>query len=188
MKKYLFLTATLLVSGFLHAQTSDDDIVIKGSRPTTMELTPRQVIDSLKKRFPNAKAVKYYQTPASAVKDGWSVTDDDNLEPGSTIDRYTLSFKRSDFKYYALFKADGTLIQSKYEQYGANLPSAVKTSLKQLAGTDYKDYTIVSRTFYRRRNEDKKTEYYEVKAVKKSDSKVTKTVILDPTGKVIKVR
>lgn len=184
MTKLLFIAAILIASTNLHAQ--DNEIVIRGSKKITMEMTPRQVIDSLKKRFPNAKAVQYYQTSAAATKAGWSVTEQDNMDPEFKIDHYTLSFKRDDFKYYGLFRADGTLVRSKYQEYSTHLPDAVKTSLKGLAGGDYKDYTILSKTFYRERNADGKNEYYEVKAIKKGNNNEVKTITLDASGKILK--
>jgi len=57
MKK--LLVALLIVSGSLYA--SAQDLTIKGTKAITKELTPQQVVDSLHKHFPNAKAVKYYE-------------------------------------------------------------------------------------------------------------------------------
>lgn len=184
MIKLLFLASVILMSTCLHAQ--DNEIVIRGSKKITMEMTPRQVIDSLKKRFPNARAIKYYQTSPAAAKSGWSVTEEDNTDPEYRIEHYTLSFKRDDFNYYGLFRADGTLVRSKYQENSTQLPAAVKSSLKALAGGDYKDYTILSKTFYRTRDENGKKEYYEVTAVKKGNTGEVKRITLDPSGKILK--
>ena len=184
MKKYLLFTTALVLSIVVNAQ---DELVIKGSKPTTMEATPKQIIDSLNKRFPNAKSIHYYETPAIAAKNGWTVSQESDLDFNSEIDYYTLSFKRSDFKYYALYKADGTLVSAKYEETEANLPAAVTTAIKQLAASDYKEYKLYSKKYFKQVNQGKMKEYYEITGVKKTDAKAKKTITMDATGKVLKV-
>src|SRR6186713_3365773 len=114
MKKYLLITTTLVSSIALYAQQEPDQMVIAGSKQTDMAHTPQQIIDSLHKRFPDAKSIDYWQTPAAAAKNGWTVSQEDDLDWGNEAEHYTLQFKRSDFQYYALFRADGTLVSSKY--------------------------------------------------------------------------
>ncbi len=53
MKKSLLLPVMILSSFILSAQ---NDLVIKGTKKISKEMTPQEVIDSLHKRFPNAKA------------------------------------------------------------------------------------------------------------------------------------
>jgi hypothetical protein len=183
MKKLLLMAAAISLSNFLVAQ--QPDIVISGSNKITKELTPQQIIDSLQKRFPNAKAVEYYQTSPAAVKAGWAINEQDNLGSDDQLDYYTLSFKNEDFQYYGLYKPDGTLVKSKYEETDANLPDAVKTSLKNLAGTNYKDYDLLSKKYYKRVNNNTHKEYYEVVAVKKGTNE-KKTVTLNADGTVLK--
>ena len=185
MKKYLLFSTALALSIAVNAQ---DEMVIKGSKPTTMEATPKQIIDSLHKRFPNAKSINYYETPAIAAKNGWTVSQESDLDFGSEIEFYTLSFKRSDFQYYALFKADGTLVSSKYEEPEANLPDAVTTAIKTLGATDYQDYKLYSKKYFKTVHEGKLKEYYEITGIKKSDNKTMKVITMDPTGKVLKVK
>src|SRR5688572_417636 len=116
MRKHLLIPALMC---FFTAAFSQEppDVVITASKQTTKELTPQQVIDSLKKRFPNAKSVQYFQTPQSRLKSGWTIDEEDNLNLGDDLDTYTISFKRSDFQYYALFDAQGNLLMMKYEEY-----------------------------------------------------------------------
>jgi len=183
MKKYLLFATALVLSIAVNAQ---DEMVIKGSKPTTMEATPKQIIDSLHKRFPNAKAIHYYETPAQAAKNGWTVSQESDLDWGSDIDYYTLTFKRSDFQYYALFKADGTLVSAKYQENDAKLPEAVTAAIKQLGATDYKDYKLYSKKYFKQVDQGKMKEYYEITGIKKSDNKTKKVITMDATGKVIK--
>jgi len=186
MKKQLIFALALFISAFSFAQ--QDDIVIQASKKTTKELTPTQIIDSLNRLFPDAKSVDYYETPARAVTNGWEVTAEDNLSTSDEIQYYTVSFKRSDFQYYALFRADGLLVKSKYQEKETQLPEAVKTSLMQLKTTAYKDYILYSKEYFKEVNQDKSKEYYQIVAVNKTNEKDKKTVILDPTGKVLKVK
>jgi hypothetical protein len=183
MKKYLLIAAVLITSTAVQAQ--QEDMVLKGSKQTTMTATPKQIIDSLHKRFPNAESIDYYQTPALAAKNGWTVSAEDNSGPGAVMQYYTLSFKRSDFKYYALFKPDGTLVSSKYQENDANLPEAVTTAIKEIAeGDAYKDYTLYSKNYFKVINYGKASEYYEITGIKKTDNS-KKEITMDPTGKII---
>jgi hypothetical protein len=187
MKKYLLFATTLVSSIALYAQQEPDQMVIKGSKHTDMAHTPQQIIDSLHKRFPDAKSIDYYQTPATAAKNGWTVSQEDDLDWGNEIEYYTLKFKRSDFQYYALFKANGTLVSSKYEETEAHLPDAVTAAIKQLGATDYKEYKLYSKKYFKTVNEGKTKEYYEITGIKISDNKTKKTITMDATGKVLKV-
>ena len=187
MKKYLLIATTLVSSIALYAQQEPDKMIIKGSKQTDMAHTPQQIIDSLHKRFPDAKSIDYYQTPAAAAKNGWTVSQEDDLDWGNEVEYYTLKFKRSDFQYYALFKADGTLVSSKYEETEANLPYAVTTAIKQLGATDYKEYKLYSKKYFKTVQEGKMKDYYEITGIKTSDNKTKKTITMDATGKVLKV-
>jgi hypothetical protein len=180
MKKYL-LFIFLITS--LYTMAQDNELVIKASKKTTKELTPKQIIDSLEKRFPNARAVQYYKTPKAGVRNGWEITEDDELESDRDLDHYTLSFTDNKIKYYGLYRADGSLVMSKLDQSAATLPAAVKESLKQLAGSDYKNWKLVSSSYHKRINHQKNKTYYEVTAVKGSEQK---TIYLAPDGTVIK--
>ena len=187
MKKYLLIAASLASSIALYAQLEPDKMVIQGSKQTDMAHTPQQIIDSLHKRFPDAKSIDYYQTPAEAAKNGWTVSQEDDLDWGNEAEYYTLQFKRSDFQYYALFKADGTLVSSKYEETEAHLPEAVTTAIKQLGATDYKEYRLYSKKYFKTVQEGKMKEYYEITGINKSDNKTKKMITMDATGKVLKV-
>lgn len=184
MKKYI----PLLLLICLLEQAFAQDIVIHASKPVSESVAPQQLADSLKKRFPNAEAVQYYQTPADGVRKGWSIEEDDQLTSDETIEFYTLSFKRDDAQYYALYKADGTLVKSKFEEKNVTLPDAVKNTLKTMAGSDYKNYTVQSKEHFKNIDHNTMKEYYEVTAVSKKDKKDKKTVILTADGKIIKVK
>lgn len=184
MKKYLLLVlAIALKIASLHAQ----DIVIKASKKVSIQATPKQIIDSLKKRFPNAQAVQSYKTSSTAAKNGWKVNEQDNLG-SDDLDMYTLSFKRDDFNYYALYQSDGTLVRAKFQQNGVTMPDVTRASLKQLAGDNYKDYKLISNTYYKTFDYGSKKSYYEVVAVNKAGATVKKKITLDDTGKVVKVQ
>jgi len=185
MKKFLLVALTAAIFDVSFAQ-NEAQLTIKGSKHITEQLTPHQVIDTLKKRFPNAEAVQYYETSAATAK-GWAVTTEDYSAPGSTTEYYTLSFKRHDFQYYALFQPDGTLVKSEFQQTDVELPEAVKASLKKLAADkNYTDYQIISKTYYKYENYDMHKDYYEITAINKNDNTKKKTVVVDPSGKIIK--
>jgi hypothetical protein len=183
MKKLLLLSATLVSSAIAFAQ---NDIVITGTRKVTEEVAPKAVVDSLHKRFPDAKAVEYFKVDSNVIKRGWTVTEEDNLSSDATIDRYTISFKRDNMKYYGLYKADGTLIMSKMEETDAVLPEPVKaTLLKMKEEAQYKDWKMQSKKFFHNVNYDKSKAYYEIVATRGSDSK---KVYVAPDGTLIKVK
>ena len=160
---------------------------IKASKPISEQLTPHQVIDSLKKHFPNAEAVHYYETSAAAAK-GWTVSSDDNMNSSEKPEYYTIKFKREDFEYYALFQADGTLIKSEFQQKDVELPEAVITSLKKLKAEKYPDYQLLTKDYFKYENYDMHKDYYKITAVKTSDNTQKKVVTVDPTGKIISVK
>ena len=157
MKSYFIFSLLILASLVMQAQ---DELVIKGTKKITKKLTPQQVIDSLEARFPDAKSVNYYKVINTAGKNGWDVTEEDNLEPGSEIEYYTLSFKRDDFQYYGLYKSDGSLVKSKQEQKDVALPEPVVTSIKSIA-KDYPGYKLKSKNYFKRTDYEKNKEYYE---------------------------
>ena len=182
MKKYLLLPVIILSSLCLFAQ---NDLVIKGTKPISKQLTPQQVIDSLNKRFPNAEAVKYYQVPASAAKaNGWNVTEEDNLDPSAEVDYYEISFKREGLNYYGLYDRTGKLLKAKIQYDVATLPDPVVASLKEL-GKKYPGYKVVSKTFYKTQDYSKSKEYYEVVAQNGSQKKV---VTYSADGTILKVK
>jgi hypothetical protein len=146
------MSFVILVSLYLHAQ---NDLVIKGTKHITKEMTPQQVVDSLEKHFPNAKSVQYYKAPASVTNNGWAVTTEDNLESGDEVDYYTISFKKSGLKYYGLYDKNGVMLKAKIEQSNTTLPEAVQTSLKNL-GQKYPGYKVVSKTYFKNTEYSKK--------------------------------
>jgi hypothetical protein len=181
MKKLIILIIALVPALALFSQ---NEIVITGSKKITKELTPKQVVDSLNKRFPDAKAIEYFQVPASGVHNGWAVTEDDKTTEGDEVDFYTISFKREGLKYYGLYKKDGTLLQSKVEESVASLPEPITASIKEIS-KDHPGYTVTSKTYYRNQNYAKVKEYYEVVAQK---GQTTKRLYYQADGTLVKVK
>jgi len=189
MKKYIIFSFMLCSASVIYAQETalDNGIVIKGSNEISKELTPKEIVDSLKKRFPNAEAVKYYKTPASTIEAGWNITSEDNIDQGSELDTYTISFKNHKFQYYALFDKNGNLLMEKHEETDAALPTAVVNAVKTLAQNDkYKDYKLLEKKYYKQENYGKKKEYFEIIGVNKTNSKDIKMITLAPDGTVLK--
>jgi hypothetical protein len=184
MKKFLMVALIAGMSTVLFGQTAGE-LSIKASKMVTKETTPQQVIDTLKKRFPNAEAVQYYQTSAAAAN-GWAVSTDDRMPASDVPDYYTIKFKRDDFQYYALFEANGTLVKSEFQQMDVELPEAVKASLLKLKAEKYPDYQLMTKNYFKFEDYDMHKEYYEITAVKTSDANQKKIVIVDPSGKIIK--
>ena len=184
MKKFLMVALIAGMSAVSFGQTSGE-LTIKGSRAVTKDSTPQQVIDTLKKRFPNAEAVQYYETSAAAAN-GWAVSTDDRMPASDVPDYYTIKFKRDDFQYYALFEANGTLVKSEFQQIDVELPEAVKASLLKLKAEKYPDYQLLTKDYFKYEDYDMHKDYYEITAVKISDNTQKKVVVVDPTGKIIK--
>lgn len=160
---------------------------IEASKPIDERATPQQVIDTLKKRFPNAESVQYYQTSAATAK-GWSVSKDDYTMYNDNAEYYTIKFKRDDFAYYALFQADGTLMKSEFQQKDVELPDPVKASLLKLKADKYPDYQLITKDYFKYENYDMHKDYYKITALKIGDASQKKIVTVDPTGKIITVQ
>jgi hypothetical protein len=184
MKKVLIMAIIVAIAYVSSAQTAGERTV-KGSKVISKDSTPQQVIDTLRKRFPNAEAVHYYQTSA-AVANGWAVSTEDNLAQGADVNYYTIKFKRKDFQYYGLFEADGTLVKSEYQLVDVALPDPVVATLKKLGAEKYKGYMIISKNYWKQVDHKKNKEYYVIRAVNKNDYKQAKTILLDPAGNIIK--
>ena len=180
MKKQLIFIVTLLLPFLIYGQ--DDEKVITGTKKISKKLTPQQVVDSLKKRFPNAKSVQYFQTTPEMANKGWNITEEDNLDPSAEVDYYTISFKQDGLKYYGLYNKDGELLKSKVEENVDKLPDPIRASLKDLSGK-YPGYKVTSKTYYKNQNYSKTKEYYEVVA---SNGKEVKKLVYAPDGTIIK--
>lgn len=183
MKKNVFAAVLLVLfnSFFAHAQ---DEVVIKGSKKLDKQYTPQQVVDSLNKRFPNAKSVQYFETKPDAVNKGWVVSEEDNLSSNADVNYYTISFKNEGMKYYGLYDKDGNLLHCKMEEKISSLPNPVVMALKDVANK-YPGYKVVSKTYFKDQNLSKSKEYYEVVAKKGND---TKRLYYTPDGTLIKTK
>ena len=182
MKKFLMVALIVTVSTVSFRQT-EGEMTIKASKQVTKDSTPQQVIDTLKKRFPNAEAVQYYET-SGATANGWAVEGKGHYS--SDVEYYTIKFKRHDFQYYALFEANGTLVKSEFQQKNVELPEAVKASLLKLKAEKYPDYQLLTKDYFKYEDYDMHKDYYEITAVKTSDNTQKKVIVVDPSGKIIK--
>ena len=189
MKKYLLFALASLFSASLYAQNAEHDVVLTASTKTSIEATPRQIIDSLKRKFPNAKAVQAYQTSPEAVKKGWLITKEDNLHSTrGDVERYTISFKNADFQCYGLFEADGTMLRAKYQENNPKIPKGAKASMLKVGADDfYKGFKVVSKTYFKEVNYKTHTSYYEIEVVNTQNENIKKMITLDESGKEIKV-
>lgn len=147
-------------------------------------MTPQQVLDSLHRHFPNAQAVKYYKGTEEVTQRGWSVSTEDNLTPGASVDYYTIAFKNEGLQYYGLYQADGTLVECKMQQKLDELPTPVVTSLKAIA-KDYPGYKVTAKNYYKKQNYSKSNEYYEITA---SNGKSQKRFYYAEDGTLIKTK
>jgi hypothetical protein len=181
MMKYLL--AVLPAMMFL-CTTAQQVVKVSGTKKITKKMTPQQVIDSLHARFPDAKAVTYYKMPADAVARGWTVTLEDDLDAEAEVDYYTIKFKRNDFQYYGLYKSDGTLVMSKYQEAIRHIPDTIRNSLMKL-GEKYPGYRIATKTYYKNTQYTKTKEYYEFVAY---NGKNLKKVYYDQDGALIRVK
>jgi hypothetical protein len=181
MKEFQWTVCLVLIYLSSFAQS---EIRITGTKKISKQMTPGQVLDSLHAHFPDAHAVTYYKAPADAAARGWEIAKEDELGTGEVVDLYTIRFKRDDFQYYGLYKPDGTLIMSKYEEDVTNVPEAIKNSLHNL-GQLYPGYKVQSKTYYKNTNYSKTKEYYEFVAV---NGKKKKKVYYNPDGTLLKVK
>jgi hypothetical protein len=181
MKKFQW---TAFLMAIYLSSLAQGDITITGTKKISKQMTPSQVLDSLHAHFPDAKAITYYKAPADAAARGWEIAKDDDLLTGEEVDLYTIRFKRDDFRYYGLYKPDGTLVMSKYEEEVSHIPDTIKNSLLRL-GELYPGYKVQSKTYYKNTNYSKTKEYYEFVAV---NGKNKKKVYYDPDGTLIKVK
>jgi hypothetical protein len=181
MKKFLLAQLVVLFSLYSSAQ---QDLVIKCTKKVDKKYTPQQVIDSINKKFPNAKAVTYYETTPATIERGWTVTTEDNLEASSDVDYYTVSFKQEGLQYYGLYDRNGQLLECKIQQKLDELPEPVVASLKAIA-KDYPGYKVVEKNYFKQQNYSKNKEYYEVTA--KNGDKVKKLYYKED-GTLIKMK
>jgi hypothetical protein len=182
MKKYLLsLSLSLCIIGL---QAQEGDLVIKGTKQINEKLTPKEVLDSLHARFPDAQSVKYYQQTLDQANKGWAVSTEDNLNASDEVDYYTIKFKREDMDYYGLYDKNGNMLKAKMEVKLDELPKAVQDSLNVLSQR-FPGYKIISKTHYRELNYSKDKEYFAVIA---QQGQVKKQVYYTADGKLIQVK
>ena len=181
MKKYFMLLPAILMLSLVYAQ---EEYMLSGSRKISKKETPQAIIDSLNKRFPNAKAVQSFKVPKDAAAKGWEITESDKIPPDEEVEYYVIDFKRDDFKYYAMYDRNGNLLRSKYEENSATLPEPVKTALMSIKDK-YPGYKLKEKTHYKNQNSSKSEEYYEVVA---ANGKKKMYLYYKPDGTLIKVK
>lgn len=181
MKYHLIIAALTMISLLAQAQ---EEMVMRGTKKINKKLTPQQVIDSLEAKFPDARSVNYYKTGVAAAKNGWEVTANDDLGGDAEITYYTISFKRENFKYFGLYKADGTLLRSKSEENDVDLPEPVVQSIKTIA-SQFPGFKVTGKTHFKRYDYTKNTEYFEITAKK---GKETKRLLFSPDGTLQSVK
>ena len=180
MKYFLMLA---MLSLFSFRAISQADKVITGTKITKQQ-TPDEVIKALEAKFPNAKSVEYYKIPPDSAKNGWTISEEDKMPESDAVDYYTISFKNSDMKYYALYDPHGKLLKSKLQDNVDHLPTPVHNAVMGL-GTKYPGYKVVSKTYYRDINYSDKKEVYEVVA---SNGTSSKTFYFKPDGTLTKTK
>jgi ureidoglycolate hydrolase len=74
------------------------------------------------------------------------------------------------------------------EEYDSEVPEPVKASVRSLLGSELHNYSLVSKNYFKKINNGKTKEYYEVNIVNKNDKKDRKTLVLAPDGTVLKTR
>ena len=179
--KYFLMLAMLSMISF-HAN-SQADKTITGTKITKQQ-TPEEVIKALEAKFPDAKSVQYYKIPHDSAANGWVITAEDNLPGNESVEFYTISFKQADVKYYALYDAQGNLLESKLQDGVEHLPTAVHNAVTAL-GSKYPGYKVVAKTYYKDVNYSKKKEYYEVVA---ENGSARKTFYFAPDGTLLKTK
>lgn len=158
MKNYLLLLT--IIASLNYAVGQEDELIINGTIKINRQLTPPQVIDSLYKIFPKAMILEYYQMPAYAARNGWTVAETDSLVSYGAPDCYLIIIKRGDLKFYSLFSAEGLMVMTKLRENVTELPPDIKASLKTIQ-QDYPGYKVRSTAYYK--NQDRSRHlYYEI--------------------------
>ena len=114
------------------------------------------LIDSL------ARYVQFYNPSVSEALKQWTAFQEHNIN-ASVVVNYTVSYRKHHMYYYGLYKADGSIVESRIEQDPVDLPKDIKKSVKKKL-KDYNGYKITStiRAYYKNFVEDKSKDYYEI--------------------------
>jgi hypothetical protein len=143
MKK-LFVSV-LALSGFLFpllAQVDHDrevsEVVPVESLTLKKEQIPQAIVKAVGVDFSTGKPVTWGKFPFNLQNYGWVVNKD---MAGEKPDHYEVLIKAKDGSdIYAVYTADGTILQSKSVYKNIPVPAEVST---KLANSQYKDWTVV---------------------------------------------
>jgi len=143
MKK--LLVSVLAFLGFLFpllAQVDHDyrlnDIIPVESLTLKKDQIPPAIVQAVNKDFSTGQAVTWGKFPYTLENYGWVVNPD---AAGEKPDHYEVFIKAKDGSdVYAVYAANGTIIQSRSLYKNIALPAVVKD---RLAKSQYKDWTIV---------------------------------------------
>jgi len=136
------------------------------------------LIDSL------ARYVQFYNPSVSEALKQWTAFQEYNINASVVVD-YTVSYRKHHMYYYGLYKADGSIVESRIEQDPVDLPKDIQKSVKKSL-KNFRGYKISSkiRGYYKNFELDKSTEYYEIIAKNGNEKKIFN---YSPDGALVKV-
>ncbi len=143
MKK--FLISILALSGFLFPllaqvdhDTRETDIIPVESLTLKKEQIPQAIVKAVTVDFATGQPVTWGKFPFNLENYGWVVNKD---MAGEKPDHYEVLIKAKDGSdVYAVYKADGTILESR--SVYKNIPVPAEVSAK-LAKSQYKDWSVV---------------------------------------------
>jgi hypothetical protein len=126
----------------LFAQVDHDervnDIIPVETLTLKKDQIPPVIVKAVNDDFANGQAFKWGKFPYVLEKYGWVVSQN---ATDQKPDRYEVNIKtRNGDDVFAIYSADGTIIQSRIIRKNAALPSNV---LQSLAKSQYKDWKVV---------------------------------------------
>jgi hypothetical protein len=143
MKKLII--SMVILAGYLFpamAQVDHDQedgyIVPLESLTLTKDQIPVSIVQAVKEDFKDGQAFMWGKFPYVLEKYGWIVSPE---AQGQKPDFYQVKIKANDGSdIYAIYKPDGTILQSKIIRKDVMLPSSVKQALEK---SQYKDWHII---------------------------------------------
>ncbi len=137
MKKVLIaLTLTCLSFGAACAQTNEEILTIT---PAKKGENTVQVMDALKRDFPNFIVKDVAFLPGQLYDKQWTVTEKNNIDANSDIMYYQVAVSDKGDDYTAFYDKTGKLLNSTETIQNAELPDAVKQTL----ATQFGDWKMI---------------------------------------------